>query len=576
MIVSNLPSASHGDQPKGASLIPQDFLSPFLLVTALFALWGIVNNLNDILIRQFMKSFAISRLQAGLVQSAFYMGYFLLAMPAALLMRRWGYKVGFMVGLTLFAIGSFLFWPAAEAESYSFFLFSLFVIAAGASCLETASNPFIAQLGASATSELRLNFSQAFNPLGSIVGVLIGTIFIFSGIELKPSQISAMRADHSYEAYLRSETLRIVRPYMLLGVVALIWAFLIFRTRFPPIQGETEVETGAKGRVRDLFQFPHFLFAVLAQFMYVGTQVATWSYFIQYVQAYGHEPEKIAGYFLTGTLAAFAVGRFSAAYLMRYLDPRKLMGAYSLINIALLLTAVLKPGWLGIWAVFLTSFFMSLMFPTIFATGLRGLSVNTKVGGSLIVMGMIGGAVLTPLMGWISVTTQSIANAYVVPLGGYLFVACYAYVGSKLRPRVSSPAAESGISRDGTIALAFSACLLAGGARATAAPQMPAGPNLQVKMDAKSGQEVLSAKMDGAWQPALSAASSVQVRTGDGMRTTCLIANVALIENSLMLSGDCGTGHSNSEVVGDLKRRGPVVFRRPTDQERAREVGPIG
>jgi FHS family L-fucose permease-like MFS transporter len=385
-----------------------------------------------------MKSFAISRLQAGLVQSAFYMGYFLLALPSALLMRRWGYKAGFIVGLTLFAVGSFLFWPAAQAESYGFFLFALFVIAAGASFLETASNPFVAQLGDPATSALRLNFSQAFNPLGSMAGVLIGTVFIFSGIELKPGEISAMKTDHLYQAYLHSETMRIVKPYMVLGVIALIWALLILQTKFPPVLGETENGNADKGHIRDLLQYPHFIFAVFTQFMYVGTQVATWSYFIQYVQQYVHEPEKIAGYFLTGTLGAFALGRFSSAYLMRFLDPRKLMGAYSLINVGLLSLGVFHPGWLGLWAVFLTSFFMSLMFPTIFATGLRGLGVNTKIGGSMIVMGMIGGAVLTPLMGWISIVTQSLAIAYLVPMTGYLCVALYSYYGSTLQPRLSA------------------------------------------------------------------------------------------------------------------------------------------
>jgi FHS family L-fucose permease-like MFS transporter len=441
MQVSNFPpSAEVADRPAGKSLIPAGFLIPFLLVTALFSLWGIVNNLNDVLIRQFMKSFAISRLQAGLVQSAFYMGYFLLALPSALLMRRWGYKAGFVVGLTLFAVGSFLFWPAAQAESYSFFLFALFVIAAGASFLETASNPFIAQLGEPSTAALRLNFSQAFNPLGSMAGVLIGTVFIFSGIELKPDQVSVLKTEHLYQAYLRSETLRIVKPYMALGVIALIWALLILRTKFPRIQGEVESNSADKGHIRDLLQYPHFMFAVFAQFMYVGTQVATWSYFIQYVQSYAHQPEKVAGYFLTGTLGAFALGRFSAAYLMRFLDPRKLMGVYSLINVCLLLLGVFHPGWVGLWAVFFTSFFMSLMFPTIFATGLRGLGVNTKIGGSMIVMGMIGGAVLTPLMGWISVVTQSVAYAYLVPMAGYLCVASYAYYGSTLKPRLVTAA----------------------------------------------------------------------------------------------------------------------------------------
>jgi FHS family L-fucose permease-like MFS transporter len=302
--------------------------------------------------------------------------------------------------------------------------------------LETASNPFIAQLGDPATSALRLNFSQAFNPLGSMAGVLIGTVFIFSGIELKPAEIGTLKVNHLYQAYLRSETLRIVKPYMVLGVIALVWAVFILRTKFPRIQGEAENGSEDKGRILDLFNYPHFLFAVFAQFMYVGTQVATWSYFIQYVQQYTHQPEKIAGYFLTGTLGAFAVGRFSSAYMMRFLDPRKLMGAYSLINVGLLLFGVFHPGWLGLWAVFLTSFFMSLMFPTIFATGLRGLGVNTKIGGSMIVMGMIGGAVLTPMMGWISIVTQSVAFAYLVPMAGYLCVGLYAYYGSTLKPRL--------------------------------------------------------------------------------------------------------------------------------------------
>src|SRR5580704_11100589 len=227
MNVPNVGNLATREVDTTGRLIPPLYVAAFLLVTGLFALWGVVGNLNDILIRQFMKSFAITRLQAGLVQSAFYVGYFVLAMPSALLMRRWGYKAGFVLGLTTFAAGSLLFWPAARAQSYSFFLFALFVIAAGASCLETASNPFIAQLGAPATSELRLNFAQAFNPLGSIAGVLVGTVFIFSGVELKPAQVAQMQAAHLYDAYLRSETLRIVRPYMLLGVIALVCAFLI-------------------------------------------------------------------------------------------------------------------------------------------------------------------------------------------------------------------------------------------------------------------------------------------------------------------------------------------------------------
>src|SRR5437588_582531 len=316
-------SAQPGAQT-GSHLFPAGQLVPFILVTVLFFLWGIPNNLNDVLIRHFMKSFAISRFQAGLVQSAFYMGYFLLAMPAALLMRRVGYKSGFVTGLVLFGAGAFLFWPAALAGSYGFFLFALFVIASGLSFLETASNPFIAQLGDPSSSERRLNFSQAFNPLGAITGALLGTIFIFSGVELTPKEIAVRQTLHTYEAYLRSETLRVV-------------------------------------------------------------------------------------------------------------SPSKLMGAYSVMNIALVGVAVFIPGWMGLWCVFLTSFFMSLMFPTIFALGLKGLGANTKLGGSLLVMAIVGGAVLTPLMGLIAEARHSIAPAFVVPLVAYVYIAGYAFAGAKVR-----------------------------------------------------------------------------------------------------------------------------------------------
>jgi len=432
MHVTNAVSASRtSSEPEHGSLFPAGQLVPFFLVTALFFLWGIPNNLNDVLIRQFMKSFAISRFQAGLVQSAFYMGYFLLAMPAALLMRKFGYKAGFVTGLFLFGCGTFLFWPAALIGRYGFFLLALFVIASGLSFLETASNPFIAQLGNPESSERRLNFSQAFNPIGSISGVLIGTVFIFSGVELKSDQVDVLKSQHLYDAYLRSETLRVVKPYLVLGVVAVLWALLILRTKFPSIQSEHEASAGDHGHFRELLSYPHFLLAIVAQFMYVGAQVGTWSYFIQYVQDYAHQPEKVAGYFLTGTLAAFGVGRFTSAYLMRLIAPNKLLGGYAMVNIALVAVGVLWPGWIGLWAVFLTSFFMSLMFPTIFAQGLKKLGPNTKIGGSLIVMAIVGGAVLTPLMGLIAETYGSIALAYLVPLVAYVVVAAYGFAGAK-------------------------------------------------------------------------------------------------------------------------------------------------
>jgi len=415
-------------------LFPAGHIFVFIEVTALFYLWGIPNNLNDVLIRQFMKSFAINRFEAGLVQFGFYLGYFLLAIPAALLMRKLGYKIGFVTGLLLYGSGCYLFWPAALSGKYIFFLMALFVIASGLSFLETAANPFIAQLGDPDSSERRLNFSQAFNPLGSITGVLIGTVFIFSGVELSSAQIDSMKAQNLYEAYLRSETLRVIKPYLFLGSVAIFWAILILRTKFPPIQSEHENSREDHGHFRDLLGYPHFIFAVVAQFMYVGAQVGTWSYFIQYVQEFTHEPEKVAGYFLTGTLAAFGIGRFTSAYLMRFVNPSKLLGSYAVINVVLVSIGVLTPGWGGLWALFLTSFFMSVMFPTIFALGLKELGPNTKIGGSFLVMAIVGGAVITPIMGLIS-EQRGIAAAYVVPLIAYLSVAIYSFAGAKVRTR---------------------------------------------------------------------------------------------------------------------------------------------
>jgi MFS transporter, FHS family, L-fucose permease len=431
-------------QGRTAPLFSPGNTLPFVLVTALFLLWGIPSNMNDILIKQFMKSFEITRFKAGLIQSAFYMGYFLLSMPAALLMRKYGYKAGLVTGLFLYSTGTFLFWPAAHVRQYGFFLLALFIIASGAAFLETGANPFIATLGDPRTSERRLNFSQAFNPVGAVTGVLCGTVFVFSGVELSPQQTQAMKAAGSYEQYLRTETLRVVAPYLVLGTVVLVWALLIIATKFPGIAEERYSEgSGQHSHWRDLLHYPHFVQGVLAQFFYVGAQVGTWSYYIAYIQDYTHEPEKIAGYFLTGTLVAFGVGRFTATYLMKFFEPSKLMGIYGYINIALVGVAILFPGWVGVFAVFLTSFFMSLMFPTIFALGIKKLGANTKLGGSAIIMAIIGGAVFTPIMGLVFQVSHSMALAMFVPLVCYAFITYYSFIGSKVRIPESQAAAFS-------------------------------------------------------------------------------------------------------------------------------------
>ncbi len=403
---------------------------PFVLVTALFFLWGVPNNLNDILISQFMKSFEINRLQAGLVQFAFYLGYFFLAMPAAQLMRRVGYKAGIMVGLILYGSGCMLFWPAAIITQYWCFLLALFVIASGLSFLETASSPFIIQVGDLDTAERRINLSQAFNPLGSISALLIGSRFIFSGVELKPAQVAAMQAQHTYHAYLRSETLRVVNPYLVLGGVVLFWAVLIALTPFPHAGLDFSRESRTHDTSKALWKRRHFVFSVVAQFLYVGAQVGVWSFFIAYAMKYTSLTQRDSGYWLTGVLVAFTTGRFVSTWLLRFVSGSMLLGVYATLNATICAVAVFWPGWVGVWCLIAVSFFMSIMYPTIFALGVKGLGQRTKSGSAFIVMSIVGGAALPLLMG----VVPGVAASYLVPAIGFAGVAIYAWFLAKPEP----------------------------------------------------------------------------------------------------------------------------------------------
>ncbi len=422
-------------------LIPHGRMLVFFLVTALFFLWGIPNNLNDILIRQFMKSFEISRLQAGLVQSAFYMGYFLLALPAGEIMRRAGYKAGILIGLCLYGAGCILFWPAALVARYWFFLMALFIIASGLAFLETAASSFIVQVGPVESAERRLNLSQAFNPVGSITAVLVGARFIFSGVELDKAQVAAMEAAGTYQHYLRSETLRVVAPYVVLGSVVLFWAILIGRTPFPHMGLDYSREAAAEDHGPPLIRRKHFVFAVVAQFLYVGAQVSAWSYMIPYVLAYTKLQERAAGYLLTVALVAFTLGRFVSTWLLRFIPAPRLLCAYAVFNAAICTTAVVHPGWMGVWCLVTNSFFMSMMYPTIFALGVKGLGSRTKRGGAFIVMSIIGGAALTPIMGKIS-DMAGVAHGYLVPAAAFVGVALYAWLAAEPSPgeQVVAPA----------------------------------------------------------------------------------------------------------------------------------------
>jgi FHS family L-fucose permease-like MFS transporter len=411
--------------PAGAPVRRSVF--PFALIVALFFLWGMANNLNDILIAQFKKAFTLSDFRAGLVQSAFYLGYFLLAIPAGMFTRRFGYKGAVVVGLLLYACGAFLFWPAAELRTYGMFLGALFVLASGLAFLETSANPFATVLGPPETAAQRLNLAQAFNPLGSITGVVIGQQFIFSGMEHTPGEIAAMSAAER-SAYLASESTAVQLPYLIIGLVVLAWASLILVSRFPNADAHAnDADHGNLLQLRSLRHNSRFVLAVVAQFFYVGAQVGIWSYLIRYVQAtLPGTPQKQAANFLTASLIAFMVGRFAGTALMRRVAPTRLLAWFAAINVFLCGIAIVSSGHMGTYALVASSFFMSIMFPTIFAAGVDGLGDSErKLGAALLVMAIIGGAVLTAAMGAIS-DAGGIQLAMSVPLLCFAVVLIFA------------------------------------------------------------------------------------------------------------------------------------------------------
>jgi FHS family L-fucose permease-like MFS transporter len=405
---------------------PKRPIVPIALIVSLFFLWGMANNLNDPLIKHFKKLFTLSDFGSSLIQQSFYLGYFLLAIPASLFMQRFGYKAAVILGLILYGVGALLFYPAGEMQSYGFFLAALFVIASGLSFLETSANPMVATLGPPEDSERRLNFAQSFNPLGSLAGLFIGGAFILSGIEYTPQQLQTM-SPQAIAAWHAREAAAAETPYIVIGIGVLIWAALIAITRFPSSASGHAEGVGDLGRFRELFRRGRYMAGVFAQFCYVGAQVGIWSFTIRYLQSeLPGMGEKTANDVLKVGLVLFMVGRFSSTLLMTWFKPSKLMLIYALANILLCFIAALAGGLVGAVALTLSSFFMSIMFPTIFAASIRGLGDLTKLGSSLIVMAIIGGAVLTALMGLVSDQTGHIRFAMLVPLACFGAVAAFA------------------------------------------------------------------------------------------------------------------------------------------------------
>ncbi len=403
-------------------------LLPLILIISLFFLWGMANNLNDILITQFKKVFSLSDLKSGLVQSAFYTGYFVFSIPASLFMRRYSYKAAVVTGLLLYAFGAFLFYPAAAQREYSLFLGALFVIASGLAFLETSANPLIVAMGDPATAERRLNFAQSFNPFGCISGIVIGREFILSGHEPSAENLAAM-APAALEQFYQTESHAVQGPYLVIGAVVFLWAFLVLLVKFPKIATQSSTgESISWSDYKNLLVNGRFMFGVAAQFFYVGAQVCLWSYTIRYgQQALPGTGEKILANYLLASLIIFMVGRFVATALMVRVKASLLMFIYAIANVVLCALAILSPNFVGMIAVVATSFFMSLMFPTIFALTIKNLGDNAKAkaGSSLLVMSIIGGAVLAAVMGFVS-DLSSIHVAVIVPMFAFAVIAAFA------------------------------------------------------------------------------------------------------------------------------------------------------
>lgn len=416
-------------QNKIVSNETKSWLFPFILVTSLFFFWGFVHNLDPILIPHLRKAFNLSDLQSSLIDSSVFIAYFVMALPAGYIMRKYGYKSGIMIGLVLFGIGSILFVPAANSLQYSYFLGALFVIACGLTFLETAANPYVTILGPSESATKRLNFSQSFNGLAAFIAPTYIGPMILSGKNLTKDQTDAMSPTELH-AYLLNEAASVKMPYLVLGLIILAVAVVFYFTNMPDVKDEDVA--GAEGAsFKGALNSIRLRWGIVAQFFYVGAQVCVGSFFIKMATTTAGLEEATAAIYLGFYGLTFMLGRFAGTFLMQYIEPRKLLILYATISILLSILAITGTGIVVVYTLIAISFFMSIMFPTIFSMGIDGLGHNTKIGSSLIVMSIVGGALLPPIMGMISDITANIQNGYIVPLACFSVILLFAFNGHK-------------------------------------------------------------------------------------------------------------------------------------------------
>lgn len=403
------------------AFISRRYLVVFIFVVLLFMLWGIAITMGDVLNKHFQNVLHISKSSSGLVQLSIFGAYAVMGIPAGLFMRKFGYKSGVLLGLILYAAGAFLFIPASNQASFDFFRIALFVLACGLATLETVAHPLVAALGDERSSDQRMNFAQAFNSVGGIIGPLIGSYFILRGDQEHVHDLTAVK-----------------NLYFILGMVISVIALLFSVLKInihqkPDLLASTETYAVAIANHVDkrLFRHRHFVFAVITQFFNVAAQGGTWAYFINYGHEVMHFSDAKAANFFAFSIFLMMIGRFIGTYLMQYIKPQVLLGIFAVANVVMCLVVAQAHGWLSFSALLMINFFFSIMFPTIFSLGLKDLGQKKQQASSFLVMGVVGGAVFPPLMGLIA--NKNVAEAYYLPIICYLVILTFALSYSSVR-----------------------------------------------------------------------------------------------------------------------------------------------
>lgn len=402
-------------------LTTKENLIPFILITSLFFLWGMAHGMLDVLNKHFQVIMQMSKARSGLIQFSVYMAYFSMALPAGYFMRRFGYKKGIVLGLLLFASGAFLIAGTTVFSSFWLFLICLFILGCGLTTLETAANPYTTKLGPAESEERRINLSQSFNGLAWTIGPLIGLYIYGNNGGKEGEQLSSL-----------------MLPYLIIGLVVFAVAIVFLLTKLPEIKEDAEEPESESISAKPLIHQRHLVLAVVAQFSYVAAQTGIFSYLINFVtdeKQTVHFNKIYAPYFLSVGFALFMIGRMSGSYLMRYIKPTKILAFYAFICCLLLPVVSSNLGWISIIALYLVFFFMSIMFPTIFALGIKDLGPKTKKASSYIVMSIVGGAIFPPLMGRIA-DISSMSLGFLAPVPFFVFILYYAISGYKIKKSV--------------------------------------------------------------------------------------------------------------------------------------------